>query len=145
MDGMNDSVSSNPEQFVNDGEKCFSRIAADSNENQGDHDHDRPPFWNSEALEGTSTSILDYEWGWLNEIPQPAGHNNYNSSDCWSAASEAPSLNNFLPAAASDVTPPLLNVVADGAENVDAAVIKCPFQEPEKLVILSIFYFLLLF
>lgn len=133
MDGMNDSVSSNPEQFVNDDEKCFSMIAADSNENQGDHDP--PPFWNSEALEGTSTSILDCEWGWLNEIPLPAGHNNYNSSDCWSAASDAPSLNNFLPAAASDaVTPPLLNVVADGAENVDAAVIKSHFQEPEKLL-----------
>ncbi|KAK9196961.1 hypothetical protein WN943_005094 [Citrus x changshan-huyou] len=135
MDEMNDSVSSNPEQFLNDGERLFNGIAADSNENQGGHDPH--PFWKFEAQEGTSTSMLDLDWCWPDEISRPGGHtNNHNSSDCWSAASEAHCLNNnFLPAAAaaSDaVFPPLLNVVTDGAENADAAVMKRQLQNTEK-------------
>lgn len=139
MDEMNDSVSSNPEQFLNDGERLFNGIAADSNENQGGHDPH--PFWKFEAQEGTSTSMLDLDWCWPDEISRPGGHtNNHNSSDCWSAASEAHCLNNnFLPAAAaaaaSDaVFPPLLNVVTDGAENADAAVMKRQLQNTEKPV-----------
>lgn len=137
MDEMNDSVSSNPEQFVNDGDKLFNGIAADSNENQGGHDPH--PFWNLEAREGTSTSMLDLDWCWPDEISQPGGHtNNHNSSDCWSAASEDHCLNNnFLPAAAASsdaIFPPLLSVVTDGAENADAAVMKRQVQNTEKAV-----------